>query len=216
MLELESRLQKKNNFLRKLTPNFANRQMDKFTAFLKKEGYEKRAHNIGDTIPEDILLNHKGQEVSLEKLLDHKPAIINFYRGTWCPYCNLELRAYIEILKEEKDVIMFSISPESPDVSEKKYDLEDLNFTVLTDADNHFAKKLNLVFKLPGILIFIYRLFGINLNKSQKNKENELPIPATYVIDSRRVITYAWLNADYTKRVEPSVVLDEYRKLLKK
>lgn len=182
------------------------------TQSLKNSELEKEAFNIGDKIEDTILLNNLGDEVSIMDILGKQPAIISFYRGTWCPYCNLELSTYNELLKDKNKIKMVAISPERP---ESSINVENLNFEVLSDIDNKFAKKLNLTFDITKTIENIYDGFGINLEKSQGKKSRILPIPATYIVDSSGVIVYAYIDADYTKRAEPKDVIDKYLELIK-
>ncbi|HBH12575.1 MAG TPA: hypothetical protein DDX29_05635 [Clostridiales bacterium] len=78
-----------------------------------------------------------------------------------------------------------------------------LEFEILSDTDNVVAKQFGLVFQLEDKLIALYQKMGIDLVKSQENQNNELPIPATYVVNTVGVIKLAYLNSDYTKRLEP-------------
>lgn len=213
MKNLQKALKDKNNFLKKFIPSPLMRYMDRVTDNLRINGYQTKPLKVGDKIPDERLINYLGQSILFSNLLNNKAAIISFYRGAWCPYCNLELAYYDQILKEEKNknILMFAISPEKPDVTMKSIEIEKLNFNVLSDVNNQLAKKLKLVFELPLTLKRIYRVMGINLKKSQGNVEEKLPIPATYVVDNNGIITHAWIDVDYTKRAEPSEVIDAYK-----
>lgn len=181
------------------------------TKNLKNSDIEEKAFNVGDKFEDSILLNNLGEEIRLFEVLDNKPAIISFYRGTWCPYCNLELLAYNDLLKERKGINMIAISPEKPDSS---IDTKNLNFKVLSDKDNELAKKLNLAFDITETIEDVYKGFGIDLEKSQGNRKRILPIPATYIIDSSGTIIYSYIDADYTKRAEPKKVIEKYLELI--
>jgi len=163
----------------------------------------------GDYLPEFNLKNASGDLVSSKELLSQGPIIINFYRGSWCPYCNLELKAYQEILGEIKNnqANLVAISPELPDTSLSLVEKHQLEFEVLTDLDNLLAKKLGLVFQLDQKLIDVYTNSGHDLAKAQGNRRFELPLPATYVVASDGKILLAFINSDYRKRLEPSTAL---------
>lgn len=195
----------------RISPEILSKMLEA-TQSLKNSELEKEAFNIGDKIEDTILLNNLGDKVSIMDVLGKQPAIISFYRGTWCPYCNLELSTYNELLKDKNKIKMIAISPERP---ESSINVENLNFEVLSDIDNKFAKKLNLTFDITETIEDIYDGFGINLEKSQGKKSRILPIPATYIIDSSGVIVYAYIDADYTKRAEPKDVIDKYLELIK-
>jgi len=199
-----------------VTPSEIAAEMDKATNELKSFNFKEKTLQVGDAFPDATLLNHKGEEASLKEALDGKPAIISFYRGTWCPYCNLELAYYTKLLgrEENKGIKMFAISPEKPDVTMEKTDTESLNFIICSDVDNKLAKKLNLVFGLPEKIQAIYEKFGIDVDSSQGNTEKELPIPATFIIDGKGKVTFVDLDEDYTTRPDADEVIAEYKKLI--
>lgn len=209
---LEKKLsERRESAKNRISPEILSKMLEA-TQSLKNSELEKEAFNIGDKIEDTILLNNLGDKVSIMDVLGKQPVIISFYRGTWCPYCNLELSTYNELLKDKNKIKMIAISPERP---ESSINVENLNFEVLSDIDNKFAKKLNLTFDITETIEDIYDGFGINLEKSQGKKSRILPIPATYIIDSSGVIVYAYIDADYTKRAEPKDVIDKYLELIK-
>lgn len=209
---LEKKLsERRESAKNRISPEILSKMLEA-TQSLKNSELEKEAFNIGDKIEDTILLNNLGDKVSIMDVLGKQPAIISFYRGTWCPYCNLELSTYNELLKDKNKIKMIAISPERP---ESSINVENLNFEVLSDIDNKFAKKLNLTFDITETIENIYDGFGINLEKSQGKKSRILPIPATYIVDSSGVIVYAYIDADYTKRAEPKDVIDKYLELIK-
>lgn len=209
---LEKKLsERRESAKNRISPEILSKMLEA-TQSLKNSELEKEAFNIGDKIEETILLNNLGDKVSIMDVLGKQPAIISFYRGTWCPYCNLELSTYNELLKDKNKIKMIAISPERP---ESSINVENLNFEVLSDIDNKFAKKLNLTFDITETIENIYDGFGINLEKSQGKKSRILPIPATYIVDSSGIIVYAYIDADYTKRAEPKDVIDKYLELIK-
>lgn len=191
-------------------------EMEKATEDLKAFNFKEKTLQIGDVFPEAVLLNHKNQEASLKAALGGKPAIISFYRGTWCPYCNIELAYYNELLGEEenKDVRLFAISPEKPDATIANTDVESLNFVVCSDINNKLAKDINLVFGLPEKVQAIYEKFGIDLDNTQGNTERELPVPATFIVNGDGKVVYVDLDEDYTTRPDAEEVLAEYKKLV--
>ncbi len=182
------------------------------TQSLKNLKLAENAANIGDKLPDANLINHLGDTVKLYDYLKGRPTIISFYRGTWCPYCNMEIAEYNELLQGE-DVNMLAISPEKPDAVNVQMDMAALPFTVLSDVDNGLANELKLVFTLSDDLLGVYQTFNIDLEKSQGNSKNSLPIPATYIVDANGVIVKAWIDADYTVRAEPSEVISAYKAL---
>ena len=169
------------------------------------------ALKTGDTIPEIALPNAKGNIVNIQNILkEGKKVVLVFYRGGWCPYCNIELRALQENLSEleKHNATLVAVTPETPDHSLSTAEKNDLSFEVLTDKDNQLAKTMNLVYQLPENLQDLYKNFGIDLDVSQGNTEQELPIAATYVIDINGAITYHFLEEDYKLRADPQEILN--------
>ncbi len=180
---------------------------------LRRTSLVSNALKAGDTMPEAALLNSKGDKESLSKLLGGKPAIITFYRGTWCPYCNLELREYEQLLKQADNagINLIAISPELPDVTTDKLRVEDLPFHVLSDAGNKLASALGIAFHLPQNLHQLYLGLGIDVVASQGNDKLVLPVPATYIVDENGKITESWIDTDYTVRAEPADVIEQIK-----
>lgn len=163
----------------------------------------------GDKIPQIVLPNASNQLVSVQELLLDNKVILSFYRGGWCPYCNMELRALQNSQVEFKKLgaTLVALSPETPDNSLSTLEKNKLNFEVLSDTDNVIADTFNLNFTLPKDLIEVYTNFGINLEHSNGNKNNQLPIAATYIIDQDGTILYDFIQEDYKKRADPEELI---------
>ena len=143
----------------------------------------------GDTIPAFTLSDATGKQVSSDQILESGPVVISFYRGGWCPYCNLELWALQKALPEIKanNASLLAISPESPDHSLTTQEQYALKFPVLSDHKNQVAKKFGLVFELGSELVSLYKdKFEFDLVTINGTKNVELPIPATYVVDREK------------------------------
>lgn len=164
-----------------------------------------RALKTGDKIPEISLPNAANKTISVQELLLNKKVVLSFYRGGWCPYCNLELKALQQYQDkfEELGATLVAISPETPDNSLSTSEKNNLSFEVLSDIDNNIANAFNLVFTLPKDLTEVYKGFGIDLVKSNGNKDQQLPIAATYVIDQDGTIIYDFIKEDYKERADP-------------
>jgi peroxiredoxin len=167
------------------------------------------ALRVGDTAPMFELPDAYGETVRLEDILESGPAIVSFYRGSWCPFCNLELRALQRELGSVKaaGATLAAISPNTPDESLGLIDKHSLTFPVLSDHDNAVAKKFNLVFEMEEGLVEYYRNHDRNVAQMNGSDRWELPVPATYVIDRTGVIRYAWVDLNHRVRAEPSEVI---------
>ena len=185
------------------------------TDALESSGLANQALTVGDAAPDFELPDATGKSVRLSELLAQGPVVINFYRGEWCPYCNLELRAFQDLLPEfqQAGASLIAISPELPDHSLSVTEKHNLEFAVLSDVGNNVSRQYGLVFTLDKSLQPIYKNFGIDIPASNGDDSYELPMPATYVIDQSSRIRYAYAEADYTQRAEPQDVLSVVREL---
>ena len=183
--------------------------MARGTEALKNSSLSEKALKVGDLIPDFELPNALGNKISLKSLLSKGSVVISFYRGGWCPYCNIELRALQNLLPEfEKyNTSLIAISPETPDNSLNTVEKNNLSFEVLSDIDNKVAKQFGLVFQLPDDLREVYHSFNIDVPKHNGNRDYELPMPATYVVNSEGIIKYAFVPEDYTERANPDEIL---------
>jgi len=177
---------------------------------LKESSLLKMIPKVGDKLPSFSLINTLGETISLDNFKHKgKSLVISFYRGGWCPYCNLELRAYQNVLKEihDRNAEFIAISPELPDTSLSLTEKKALQFEVLSDIDNTYAKKLGLVFKLNETVKKLYKESGKDFETTQGNDRYELPVPATIVVNPMGEIVYIFADVDYKKRAEPAEVL---------
>jgi len=185
------------------------------TAELQATKLSQQALNVGDRAPDFELPNAAGGVVKLSELLKSGAVILNFYRGGWCPYCNLELRALQQALPEFQryNASLVAISPETPDNSLSTQEKNELAFPVLSDVGNVVAKDYGLVFVLDPALQELYTTFGLDIPGHNGDESFELPMPATYVVDPTGVIIYAFAEEDYLQRAEPSDILAAIAKL---
>lgn len=184
--------------------------IDVTTADLVNTGIAAQALSVGDAAPAFTLPDHLGNAVALSELVQMGPVLINFYRGEWCPYCNLELRAYQQHLDRIRGAgaSLVAISPMLPDSSLDLAEKHDLAFPVLSDVANKVADQFGLMFTVDDRIQAMYlERLGNNLPKLNGDDSFTLPLPATYVIDQDGVITYSYVNADYRLRADPEDVL---------
>lgn len=180
-------------------------------AQVRDAGIADRALTVGDPAPAFALPDALGRTVSLDELVRSGPVIVTFYRGGWCPYCVLELRAYQALLPElaEAGVTLVAISPESPDESLTTAEKAALAFPVLTDAGNHVAERFRIVHPVAQEVQDLAMSRGLDLarHNGQQPDAVALPLPATFVIDRTATIRYAAVSPDYRQRAEPTEVL---------
>jgi len=178
-------------------------------------GIAEKAKNKGDKFPAFALPNANNETHTLQDFLTNGPLVISFYRGAWCPYCNLEINA---LQKRLPDITasggqLIAISPQIPDKSVDQISNSQLTFEVLSDVGNKLAKECGLVFTLPESLRPIYEAWQIDIPGHNADSSFELPIPATYIIDIHSNIRYAHVEMDYTKRLEPDIIIEQLKLL---
>jgi peroxiredoxin len=189
------------------------KKMHQATAELKATGLADRALNVGDIAPEFSLVDTKGNTVSSSELLKNGPLIVSFYRGVWCPYCNMELQALEEAYPEFKELgaSLVAISPQTPVNSKKSTEQNGVTFPILSDRNSEIGEKFGLKFSLPDYLIEVYKTLGANLPGFNDDTSWTLPMPARYVINQSGEIVYAEINPDYTQRPDPEEMLHAVR-----
>src|SRR5579863_4167176 len=180
-----------------------------------RDGLEKSALKAGDRAPSIALRNARGELIDVGALLEKGPVIVAFYRGGWCPYCNLELRAFQQILPEIKaaGASLVAISPEKPDDTLSTAEKNALTFEVLSDVGQKVGRAFGLVYEFTDELKTAYHGFGRDIPATNGTPgEWALPVSATYVIDRDGTIIYAYTDTDYRDRADPVDVLDTLRR----
>ncbi len=180
----------------------------------------ERAKKPGDAMPDFSLNNQRGESRSLHGYLAQGPLVVTFYRGVWCPYCNLQLKAYADRLDDiqANGATLIAISPEKPDAMEilkssgapkEVLDLvvTEVPFDVLHDDGNRVAEDLGLVFRLPESHQRLLSGFGVDLQALTGNDTYTFPDPATYVIKPSGEIAWAFVPNNYRKRAEVEQIL---------
>lgn len=176
---------------------------------LADSGRADRALTVGDRAPRFTLPTTTGRSLALDDLLAEGPVVLTFYRGAWCPYCNIALRA----LQQHHDAItalgarLVAVSPQIPDESLTLTEKHSLAFDVLSDLGSDTAKQYGLAFDLPEDLAAVYDKLGFDLQRVNGGHPRTLPLPATYVIDRDATIRWAFVNTDYTRRAEPADII---------
>lgn len=187
--------------------------MERATAELIASGAANKALKVGDKAPLFTLKDPDGHPVSSADLLAKGPLVLTFYRGVWCPYCNLELQALQAFLPtlQENGASLVAISPQIAANSRKSMRTNGLQFPILSDRHNDAADAFGLRFALPDYLIELYKNLRNDLPTFNDDPSWTLPMPARYVIGQDGVIRYAEVNPDYTQRPEPEAMLDAIR-----
>ena len=180
---------------------------------LAESGIARRALQVGSKAPDFSLPDAHGKPVTLSALLAKGPAVVTFYRGGWCPFCDLQLRAYQGALGAIHDLgaELVAISPQTPDYALTDVEKKQLTFPVLTDRGNRVAREFKLVFALSDELKKLQTHFGSVLPKFNGDESWELPMPGTFVLDRQGVVKFASIDPNWMVRVEPAAILEALR-----
>jgi len=189
--------------------------MERATAELIASGLAAQALKAGQTAPSFVLADAEGTTVSSAELLARGPLVLSFYRGVWCPYCNLDLQALQEALPAivELGAQVVAISPQNAVNSRKSMRNNALGFPILSDPGNELAARFGLRFAMPDYLVALYKNLKNELSEFNGDDSWTLPMPARYVIAPDGGVVYAEVNPDYTQRPDPSELLPALRAL---
>ena len=181
---------------------------------VRQSGIVENAVQVGDSAPNFRLYNATGQSVQLSEVIAKGPVVLTWYRGGWCPYCNISLNHLQQHLSDFQSAgaNLIALTPELPDNSLSTQEKNHLKFEVLSDVNNEVARQYGIVFKLNEAVSETYKQ-AFDLESYNGNDSDELPLAATYVIDREGVIRYAFLDAEYRNRAEPGDILSALNKL---
>ncbi|PZF61914.1 AhpC/TSA family protein [Curtobacterium sp. MCPF17_047] len=183
---------------------------DEEQAELRTAGVPSGAADVGTHVPDATLLTPSGASTSLAAELGGDPGVVVFYRGAWCPYCNLTLRTYQQDLLPELDargVRLIAISPQTPEGSELAIANGELAFAVLSDPGNVLAAALGIVTAPSPSAREAHTSLGFDVADSNADDTAQIPFPSVFLVDGERVVRFADVHVDYTTRTEVSEIL---------
>jgi len=179
-----------------------------------KEGSD--ALKLGQQAPRFKLPNQQGNMTSLDDLLAKGPVIVTFYRGSWCPYCNLQLKALQSRLEQIHGLgaQLVAISPEVPDDSLTKNEIDEMSFEVLSDQNADVAAEFGVAWKVPDFVLEHMKVDRhLDIEKINNGNANIMPIPATFILNKEGEAVWRFVDVDYRVRSEPEDIIDELKKL---
>jgi len=217
-----------HNSLRQQLDNTKEKFLNQIPAGVKKKLLENiqemkspnlvdGAVNQGDTAPDFTLPDARGGKFNLGDALAKGPLVLSFYRGEWCPYCTLEHREMEKIYPEIKAMgaSIAAISPQTIDHTLSTSKNWKISFDMLSDKGNIVAREYGLVFTVDEAIREVYKDFGINIPERNGDVSYKLPVPATYIIDKSGVVRSAFVDVDYTRRMEPEDILTQLKKIVR-
>jgi len=181
------------------------RSADELAALLPDPGLK-----VGERAPDFTLPNAYGEPVSLSSQLASGPVVLAFYRGAWCPYCNLELKSLHAALPhfERLGATLIAVTPQQPDKSLEQVKKDGYPFEILSDLHSKVIRDYRLYFTVPDELSELYKTrFGLDLATYNGPGRYELPVPGTFVIDQQGIVRAAFADTDYKQRMEPAQII---------
>ncbi|QUQ62525.1 peroxiredoxin-like family protein [Kutzneria sp. CA-103260] len=185
-------------------------QFVKDQAELDAAGTPAGAATPGAAMPDGDLLDAHGEPTTLAASTAGKPAVVVFYRGAWCPYCNVALRAYEQELVPElkaRGATLVALSPQKPDGSLTMQETNELSYAVLSDPGNQIAGKLGILMPAQEDTLKAQRSLGLDVTAVNADGTATLPMPTTLVVDADGVIRWIDVHPNYTTRSEVSDIL---------
>ena len=178
-------------------------------------GAAERSIKAGTQAPDFTLLDARGTAVKLSHLLEQGPVVMTFYRGQWCPYCHMMLRAYQQALPQLQagGATLLAISPQTPHHSRALAEKLELTFAVLSDMGNQMARQFGLVFTLDEAVRGAYKQVGADLPRFNGTDSWELPMAGTFLVDHSGIVRLAFVDPDFTRRLDPSVIFARLEEL---
>lgn len=206
---LEARLNATREQSDARTPAAVKKIAEEQLEALRQAKIVETALNVGDTISPFALPDAHGDTVFSERLLKRGPLVVVFYRGGWCPYCNLTLQAMQMSLPVIHDAgaLVVAISPEPPSLEMKTIEANQLRFPLLSDSGLQVARQFGVAYEITPALDSLVKQFGLDFAERNRTDKPVLPLGVTYVIDQAGVIRYAYLSIDYTTRAEPADIV---------
>lgn len=183
-------------------------------AKVKATGVLDTMKQVGDAAPAFTLPNAVGKDISSADLLKEGPIVVVFYRGAWCPYCNLTLAAWQDQLETIQSLggQLVTISPQKPDYSLSSKEKNELTFPVLSDVGNKVSDDFGITTQVTPEIIKLWE-GRIDLEQHNGDATAKLPLPATYLIGTDGKIHFAYAHEDYRVRAEPADVIAKLREL---
>src|SRR5271170_4341638 len=168
------------------------------------------ALKVGDSIPDVSLRTMEDKSVRLRQLIADKPAVLVFYRGGWCPFCNMHLQSLSSIKDDlaKEGVQLIAISMDQPSKLRETSEKDKLDYTLLSDSDASAVKAFGISFVVDDAMLAKMKSFNVDLDAATGNSNHILPHPAVFVVNTKGVICFVHVNTDFRVRLEAAKVLE--------
>ena len=188
----------------------------RFLQWLIATGVSEQGLRVGDRAPDFLLPNAHGRLVSSRSLREKGPLVVSFFRGSWCPFCTAEICALQAALPDFMNLktSLLAITPDTGEFPRELKRAQNLDLEILSDIDFGVGLSFGVIFSVPPEVRALYRDIGIDLPGRHGSSAWMLPIPATFVIDEDGIIRDAYVEADFTVRQEPSVLVERLKRMV--
>lgn len=182
-----------------------------FVVMSQQDEIETNGLKVGESAPEFKGTDQQGNAVVLSELLKKGPVVLMFYRGHWCPVCSKHLSQLQDSLQLilDKGASFVAVSPELPQFTEKTISKTGATFTIVNDTTHKIMEDYRVNFTVSKGKSTVYKMFGININKTNGDDSNTLPVPATYIIGTDGEIKWVHFNPDYKERATVKEILNQ-------
>jgi peroxiredoxin len=191
-------------------PNDALATFDQEQTELAEGGIPAAVVAPGSVLRDAAMLDAEGTPIRLYQAIGERPAVVVFYRGAWCPYCNIALRTYEKELANEladRGVALVAVSPQKPDGVLTMVEKNELSFTVLSNPGNALARTLGIITTPSPDARAAQLKGGLDIAAGNSDGTPRVPMPTTVVVGADRVIRWIDVHPDYTTRSEPAEIL---------
>lgn len=169
----------------------------------------------GVDAPDFTLTDATGEFITLSQEIDKGPVVLTFYRGAWCPFCNLQLRAYQSAIPylEEVGATLIAVSPQVPDYTLLQQQQNLLTFPVLSDLQGHVAALYKVRYEVSQSVVRVMQGIGIDLVQYNETAQWTLPVPATFIIDQNRTIRFSHVDPNFMMRLDPDIIVQVLKEM---
>lgn len=191
----------------KLSAVFDREQTD-----LRAAGIPSEVIAVGSVIANETLLDAEGNSLPLDAVLNGRRGVLVFYRGAWCPYCNIALRTYQQQLLPQLDLsttALVAISPQTPDKSQATVESAELDFPVLSDPGNALVRAVGIRTEPSGEARAAHTELGFDVADSNADATADIPYPTIVIVDADRRVQFIDVHVDYTSRTEVATILSQ-------
>lgn len=164
---------------------------------------------VGSAVPDAEIKTVKGEAVRLKDIINNVKTVLIFYRGGWCPYCNLHLS---EIQQVEGEIIglgykIIAVSMDSPAVLSNTFEKQNINYELYSDSKAEACKAFGIAFRVEDEYIAKLKSYDMDIEALSGESHHILPVPSVFIIDEKGIIKFQYINPNYKERINGALLL---------